>query len=793
MKLITSNLIDELVNLCEEAIHICWITAFAMTSGVRLVLPELKKAYNRGCEIQLLVGDYLYITQPDALQLLLEQLPNAEIRMYQSHGRSFHPKAYLFREESTQHLIVGSSNLSNSALTSGVEWSLLTVDLKTFEQSMDEFHELFYSENTMPINRESLAIYKEKYMEANKVTPLSTQWDDAESTNLMYGMTSHDSIVKEESGPQTIIQPRPAQELALTALEETLEQGYDKALAILATGLGKTYLAAFYAKKFKRVLFVAHRVEILQQAKNTFEKVHPEKTTGYFNAEEKDMDSDFIFASVYTISQNFHLKKFSKDDFDLIVIDEFHHAVAKTYSRIIEYFEPKFLLGITATPDRLDNQDVYSLCDGNVAIQIHFLDAIARNWLSPFHYYGIKDEIDYSQIRWLGNHYDEEELLSEQLQDKVIQKIFNEWLQHKQTKTIAFCSSVKQASYLCQYFKSYDVQAAVLTGQNSRQDRARIREQFETGSLEIIFTVDLFNEGVDIPAVDTLLFIRPTESISIFTQQIGRGLRLTEGKSHCIIIDCIGNYRNADRKLRIFKPHLKPNEKLKLNQVETIPMTDCLLHFDLDVIDLLEEMSRKHRSYRQQIIDAYFELKVELGRRPTYLEMYLNSQIQELNLPREFGSYVGLLYEAGELTSEETTVFKKFNELLNEMEKTVMSKSYKMVVLKAMLARGQMDWYRSTNAMDVAPFFQQYLSDKARSHIDPVDENLQKVVSLIERMPMTKWAGSSKGLATFKDKQFQFEIEVPLEMESILFHWVEEICDYRLHRYFERKAKNLEN
>jgi len=613
-----------------------------------------------------------------------------------------------------------------------------------------------------------------------------------ESTNLMYGTKSLDSVVTDEQITYDI-QPRPAQELALSALDQTLEQGYDKALAVMATGLGKTYLAAFYAKKFKRILFVAHRDEILQQAKAAFETVHPSKSTGYFNANEKDMDSDFIFASIYTISQNYHLTKFLKDSFDLIVIDEFHHAVAKTYSRLIDYFEPKFLLGITATPDRLDNQDVYSLCDGNVAIQIHFLDAIARKWLSPFYYYGIRDEIDYSQIRWLGNHYDDEELLHEQLQDKVIGKIFNEWQRYKQTKTIAFCSSVKQAIYLCNYFKSLEVQAEVLTGQNSRQDRNSIRDRFEKGNLEIIFTVDLFNEGVDIPAVDTLLFTRPTESISIFTQQIGRGLRLTEGKTHCVIIDCIGNYRNADRKLRIFKPDLKPTERLKLTPVETIPATDCVLHFDLDVIDLLHEMARKNRNYRQQIIDAYFDLKIEMGRRPTYLEMYLNSHVFELNLSREFGSYVGLLHEAGELTSEETSVFTQFKDILNEIEKTAMSKSYKMVVLKAMLTRGQSNWYRGINAEEVAPFFQEYLSDKVRSHIDPVDGNMKKVVSLIERMPMTKWSGSSKGLLTFVEKQFKFEIEVPLEMEAILFNWVEEICNYRLHRYFERKAQKLEN
>lgn len=667
------------------------------------------------------------------------------------------------------------------------------MDTTTFEDAMEEFNKLFYNENTIPVNIESLQKYKERYKEANKVTPLSTKWDEAESTNLMYGFDSNSSVSMENHETYEIVQPRSAQELALTALNETMEQGYDKALAVLATGLGKTYLAAFLAKKFKRVLFIAHRDEILQQAKQAFSIVHPTKSAGYFNATEKDVDSDFIFASVYTLHQKYHLQKFTKDDFDLIVIDEFHHAVAKTYSRVIDYFNPKFLLGITATPDRLDNKDVYSICDGNVAIQIHFLDAIARNWLSPFHYYGIKDEIDYSHIAWLGNHYDEEQLLKEQLQDKVVEKIFNEWQRYKQSKTIAFCSSIKQANFLCTFFQTRGISAEVLTGQHFKLERKRIREDFESGSIEIIFTVDLFNEGVDIPTVDTLLFIRPTESISIFTQQIGRGLRISEGKSHCVIIDCIGNYRNADRKLRIFKPNLKPNERLKLQPTETIPMTECELNFDLDVINLLEEMIKKSRSYKQQITDAYFDLKLEIGRRPTYLEMYLQSHIVDLNIAREFGSYIGMLKKAEELEDHEVAVFEQFNDLLIEIERTAMSKSYKMVVLKAMLERGPTKWYEAITAKEVAPFFQSYLSEKTHSSIDPVDTDIKKLISLIVRMPMTKWSGSSKGITTFSDGLFKFEIDVPRQMEEILFQWVDEICNFRLRRYFERKAKKLEN
>lgn len=789
MKLITANLMNELKDLTEEAVHICWITAFAMKSGVNLMLPTLKKAHERGAEIQLLVGDYLSITQPEALRILLDNLPKAEIRLYQTYGRSFHPKAYLFRHEESQHVIVGSSNLSRSALTTGIEWSLHTIELPTFEQSMEEFNRVFYAENTIPINKISIDDYEKRYKEANRVMALSDKWSEAEEASLMYGTQSQASVVKEQKTEVTVLQPRPAQKLALDALKETLEQGYDKAMAVLATGLGKTYLAAFFAKHFKRVLFVAHRDEILEQAREAFLHVHPNRTTGYYNGMEKNTEAEMLFASVYTIAQKQHLGKFNKQAFDLIVIDEFHHAAAPTYNRLIEYFEPAFLLGITATPDRLDNKDVYAICDGNVAIEVHFLDAIAHKWLSPFHYYGIRDEIDYGQIRWLGTQYDEEQLTAAQLQEDVVKKIFDNWLKHKQTRTIGFCSSVKQATYLTNYFAKQGVKAEVLTGGNTRGERKTIREQLIHGEIDIIFTVDLFNEGVDIPTVDTLLFVRPTESLAIFTQQIGRGLRLAEGKSHCTIIDCIGNYRNADRKLRLFYPQLLPNKKFVPEHTHMIPGTDCVVNIDLDVIDLLKEIIKKNSSYKEQILDAYMNVKTELGRRPSYLEMYLQSGFYDINIAREFGSYVGMLKEADELTPEELTAFEKHEQLLVEIEKTAMTKSYKMVILKGMLERGAANWYKAITAPELAPSFTKYLANPTRNRIDTINPAVKKVISLIEKMPMTKWSGSSKGLLYFEDGTFGFNVEIEPDMQEMIYEWVKEICEFRLNRYFARKAE----
>ncbi|MEK5148432.1 DEAD/DEAH box helicase family protein [Psychrobacillus sp. FSL K6-4615] len=797
LRLITSNLIQDLTMLSTEASSIYWVTAFAMKSGVRLVLPSLREALASNTEVKILVGDYLYITQPKALELLLQELPGAEIRIHKSSGISFHPKAYLFRSEITNHLIVGSSNLSASALQRGIEWNLYApaeVSGPVFEEATDEFMKLFYSEDTIALNKETLETYSTAYEQANLTVPLSQKWTETEEQEVMFGPISTGSTVYEQEEPYVIettkLTPRPAQVLALDALQETMQDEYDKALVVLATGLGKTYLAAFFAEQFNRVLFIAHREEILNQAKGSFLHVHPVKTAGLYNAIEKNKDADFVFASIHTLSQKFHLEKFDPHAFDLIVIDEFHHAAAPSYERLLDYFKPKFLLGITATPDRLDNKDVYSICDGNIAIRIHFIDAIQRNWLSPFHYYGVYDDTDYSKIRWIGTGYDEEELSRVQLREDMAEKILLAWIDKKQTRTIGFCSTVRQANFLSYYFTQAGYRSIALNGNTPRNERMNARKQLESGQLDIIFTVDLFNEGVDIPTVDTLLFARPTESIAIFTQQIGRGLRLAEGKSHCIIIDLIGNYRNADTKLTVFTPY--STDKVEFKTIQTSLPELCAFHLETEIIDLVKEMARKAASHKQRLIYEYFRLKEEMGSRPTYLDYHLKSGIIATNVKKEFGSYVGMLQESGELNEQELEAFELYKDWLEEVEKTAMTKSYKMVLLKYMLSRGIDHWHKPVKAEEVAPFFADYLTAKEyRRKIDVIDTDMKKVSSLMERMPMTKWSGSSKGKITFENGFFQLNFDVVESVNEIVFEWTKEICEFRLHWYFEKKGEKL--
>ncbi|WKA58295.1 DEAD/DEAH box helicase family protein [Planococcus shenhongbingii] len=800
LELVTSQLVNHLERLSKEAVEIHWITAFAMKSGVKKITPFLQEATERGVPLKLLIGDYLFVTQPDALELLLEEVPLAEIRIWKSGGTSFHPKSYLFRGTETSHLVVGSSNLSASALTTGVEWNLIaptSVDAEVFDEAVTQFHKYFYAEQTVPLNAETLAEYRSLHKETNSERPISPVWSEAEEVEMTVGPISpqQPEIAETQTLYSTDISPRPAQREALDALENVMAEDYSRAMVVLATGLGKTYLAAFFAEKFKRVLFVAHREEILYQAEQSFKHVHPDRSSAFYNAFEKRTDADFIFASIYTLGSQYHLDRFEKDAFDLIVVDEFHHAAAPTYERLLNHFEPKFLLGITATPDRMDNKDVYALCDGNVAISIHFLDAIERNWLAPFNYYGVYDDTDYSMIPWRGTRYDEQELLQVQLREDFAQKIFDEWDRYKQTRTIVFCSSVKQALYMNSFFQCKGVRSIALHGESHPEERKTARSRLDSGELEIIFTVDLFNEGVDIPKVDTLLFIRPTESLAVYTQQIGRGLRIAEGKSHCVIIDFIGNYRNADLKLAVFDKEEKPAGN---KAIQPLVPVHCEFNLDLQVINLLEEMRRKRAPRKEALVMAYYELKKEMGSRPSYLEFHLHANVDSKTVKQEFGSYFGMLAYADELTEAEKGVWLKYKHWLIEVEKTGMTKSYKMIVLSYMLSKGVKKWLEPITPEEAALFFHEYLTEKDyRRNIDFSDAqgkklwvyDQRKVADLIARMPMTKWSGSAKdGIVAFEDGTFFFKLQPSDEENRYLYKWTDEISEYRLHAYFERKT-----
>ena len=383
----------QLVQSLQKAESVDIIVSFLMESGVKLLLDELENALQRGAKIRILTGNYLGITQPSALYLIKSRLGDrVDLRFYNEKNRSFHPKSYMFHYVDYSELYIGSSNISKSALTSGIEWNYRfssKKDSENYDKFFEAFQELFVH-HSIVIDDVELKKYSKSWHHPAVAKDLE-RYDSEYPEHLEQSDASKGKILYE---------PRGTQIEALCALKETRAEGAKKALVQAATGVGKTYLAAFDSKNYERVLFVAHKEEILKQAADSFYNVRNSEDYGFFNGNTKCTDKSVIFASVATLGKTEYLNEtyFSSDYFDYIVIDEFHHVVSEQYRRIVSYFTPKFLLGLTATPERMDGRNIYELCDYNVPYEISLKEAINKGMLVPFHYYGIFDETDYSKV-----------------------------------------------------------------------------------------------------------------------------------------------------------------------------------------------------------------------------------------------------------------------------------------------------------------------------------------------------------------------------------------------------------
>lgn len=390
----------QLIQSMKKAESVDIIVSFLMESGVKMLLQELENTLKRGAKIRILTGNYLGITQPSALYLIKRKLGDrADLRFYCEKDRSFHPKSYIFHYADHSELYIGSSNISRSALTSGIEWNYRFSSKKDPENYAEFFHtfEDLFENHSIIIDDKELKRYSQNWHRPAVAKDLDKYDFEQEAENTKI---------------KRMYEPRGAQIEALCALEDTRAEGAKKGLIQAATGIGKTYLAAFDSKPYEKVLFVAHREEILKQAADSFRNVRNSEDYGFFTGDEKCTDKSVIFASVATLGKSEYLneKYFVPDYFDYVVIDEFHHAVNDQYRKIVEYFKPQFLLGLTATPERMDGKNIYEICDYNVPYEISLKDGINKGMLVPFHYYGIYDETDYTKLHIVRGKYAEEEL-----------------------------------------------------------------------------------------------------------------------------------------------------------------------------------------------------------------------------------------------------------------------------------------------------------------------------------------------------------------------------------------------
>ena len=606
---VLETLLYEMKN-CDEFF---FSVAFVTNSGVACMIDILNELKQRNIKGKILASQYQNFTEPRALRRLL-QFPNLELKIITA-DYNFHAKGYLFHKlgddkqiEDSYNLIIGSSNLTQTALTVNREWN---VQLSSLENG---------------------ALVKQMQEELNRAWEDATVVDDA-------WIDAYENIYKEARssriGQRNLIidlykvNPNKMQAEALKSLKELREAGKDKALLISATGTGKTFLSAFDVKisKPKRFLFIVHRNLIARTAKKSYEKIIDKNIkTGMFSGDQKETDKDYLFATVQTLSKDENLYMFKPDHFDYIVVDEVHRAGADTYKKVLDYFKPKFLLGMTATPERTDNADIFKTFDYNIAYEIRLNQALSENMLVPFHYHGI------SELSVDGNVLDELSdfrlLVSEERVKHILKYADFYGCDSGRVKGLVFCSKIEEAQALANSFCEHGKKSVALTGASSEVERSNAIERLESDDiaeeeqLDYIFTVDIFNEGVDIPAVNQIILLRPTQSAIIFVQQLGRGLRKSENKRYLEVIDFIGNYgNNYLLPIALFGDRSYNRETVRRTMHNNhIPGASTVYFDDVSQKRIFDSLNNGKIAQFREYKKSYELVKMQLGRVPMMMD-----------------------------------------------------------------------------------------------------------------------------------------------------------------------------
>jgi superfamily II DNA or RNA helicase/HKD family nuclease/diadenosine tetraphosphate (Ap4A) HIT family hydrolase len=771
------GLLQHLTPYIDRASRVDAAVSFVMASGVSLIQPHLQDLLDRGGALRFLTGDYLDVTDPAALRRLLDLNGDVTLAVFEAGQTVFHPKAWVFHfPDGAGVALVGSSNLSDSALRRGVEWNLRLV---TADQQGGW--------------RDALGAF-EALLTRPEVKPLTHTW--VESYESRRRADTLDRSVVAEVGPEParpVPFPHLIQQRALAALEETRAAGYKAGLVVLATGLGKTWLSAFDTDRpeFRRVLFVAHREEILNQAQESFRVIRPNDRFGRYSDKSKDWDADVLFASVQTLGKAEHLRRFEPDAFDYIIIDEFHHAAARTYRTLIDYFRPKFLLGMTATPERTDGGDLLGLCQENLVFEFGLASGIDANLLCPFHYFGVPDEVEYSNIPWRSAGFDETALTNALATQARAQNALEQLGRRGGGKVLAFCCSQKHADFMSDFFSRAGRRCVAVHSGSTSAPRSTALQALEAGDLDIVCAVDMFNEGVDVPSIDTILMLRPTASAIVWTQQMGRGLRRSAGKDHLSIIDYIGNHRTFLNNARVLLDSDSGDRSLALALEKardghlSLP-AGCEVTYDLEALSILKKLLR--RTSVGDALEAYFiDFKERLGLRPTALEIYHAGFDPKAS---GHGSWFQFVRRLGDLDANQARVLAAHHEFLDEIARTPMTRSYKMVLLQATQEANALPG--SISLDDLATRFQVIARRNPRIAADigaPVDD-LPAVRRSIAAHPITAWLGRldarGKPFFTFDGEVFETAFDVEPALKAAFTDMVRELIDWRLAQYLDR-------
>ena len=624
------SLLQDDVEQCESFF---FSVAFITPAGLNTIKAQLADLASAGKSGRLITSYYQYFNTPEVFRELLK-IPNLEVRISEKAG--FHSKGYLFKHSDYYSLIIGSSNLTLSALKMNYEWNirLTSYDHGEIIHQMDQHMEKEWEE-ALVLTEGWIEDYRDNYPAA-PFFPFHPEEEYAP-----YQMETE------------IIQPNRMQTRALKQIEEVRQLGEEKALVISATGTGKTYLSAFDVLQVRpeKMLFIVHREQILRDAIASYQKVigGPEEDYGILSGSQKDLSAKYLFATIQTISRLPYLEEFSPDHFDYILIDEVHRAGADSYLRVIDYFEPDFLLGMTATPERTDDFNIFELFDYNIAYEIRLQEALEENFLTPFHYFGVADYEKDGEV--IDDLSDLSLLLSDERVDFLLEKMDYYGYSGDQPCGLIFCRNRKEAHAMCEAFQARGVPSRALTGKDSQDRREDVVRQLENHDIHYIFTVDIFNEGIDIPKINQVVMMRQTQSSIIFTQQLGRGLRRHESKDFVTVIDFIGNYTNN----YLIPVALSGDPSADKNELRQQT-------FDTDSISGLSAINFEHiakeRIYdsidqvkldsMKNINSAYKQLKNRLNRIPLLVDFYEHQTIKPEIIAHKKGTYYDYLLYAKE-------------------------------------------------------------------------------------------------------------------------------------------------
>lgn len=574
--------------------------AFITQSGIALIKSQLSDLMDKGIKGKILISPYLDFNDPVAMQELLK-LRNVEVRLTPE-SLQMHAKFYLFEHDRKQVLISGSSNLTHNALKINYEWNIKltsTHNGELIQATKKEFEKIWKKSDILTVEK------IDSYARKRKKTILVDQIREEEIAE--YQVSS--------------IEPNKMQKEALKGLQAIRDSGKKKALVISATGTGKTYLSAFDVQQFepKRMLFIVHREQILQKSLKDFQNVlqFPESEGLIYHSGADLTNKKYIFATIQTLSRDSHLNLFTEDYFDYILIDEVHKAGADSYKKVMAHFNPEFFLGMTATPERTDGQNIYELFDYNIAYEIRLQDALDNDMLCPFIYFGVKDiEID-------GHLIDEKtnisNLTSHERVKHILQKIDFYGVSGEKVKGLIFCSSKQEAHELSLKLNQYGKACRALTGDDNIETRNEVVSQLEKGQLDYILTVDIFNEGIDIPSVNQVVMLRNTQSSIVFVQQLGRGLRKHDSKEYVTIIDFIGNYKNNYLiPIALFgdKSMNKDNYRRELREPNILNGLTTINFEEVAKEQIFKSITNTNLSNKVLLKEAYMETKNRLGRIP---------------------------------------------------------------------------------------------------------------------------------------------------------------------------------